>query len=146
MENAAEIAKERLGLTKNPRILASEPMIPKHRFDCVNLCLKETKQRLARLSAELGTVKKRTEELETALLHTAVEKSLAVHRAKNIAAAKALIDLSNLKLGHDGAVPGLEEAILGIKESQSYLFEGQDEAYILVPVRRGDSRINSRCD
>ena len=75
----------------NPKFYPSEPVIPKWRFDSVNLCLKETKQKLARLSAELGTVKKRNNELEEMLLNTAVEKTLAVHHAKNIAAAKTLI-------------------------------------------------------
>ena len=92
----------------------SEPMIPKWRFDSVNLCLKETKRKLAKLSAELGTVKKRNNELGEMLLNTAAEKALAVHRAKDIAAAKALIDFSNLK-PEDGVVPGLEEEVLRIK-------------------------------
>ena len=122
------------------RFLPAEPVIPKHRFDSLNLCLKESRQKLAKISAELGTVRKRAGALETALLNALIEKALAVHRAKDITAAKALISLSNLKPGYDGVVPGLEEEILRIKESREFLFEGRDEAYVLVPVRCGGAR------
>ena len=132
MENNVNAMDKPLKWT-NPKY-PSEPFIPKYRFDCVSLCLKETKQKLAKLSAELGTAKKRAAELETALLNTAVEKALAIHRAKCIPAAKALIDLSKLK-PENGVVPGLEEEILRIKESRGYLFEGESEAYILLPAR-----------
>jgi len=114
--------------------------IPKHRFDCVNLCLKETKQALRDKTAESEEQKNRIAFLEKALLDARVETVLAQFRAKNLPAAKALIDFSVLRLEQDGTVPGLEEQILHIKESQSYLFESQEsEAYVLVPVKAGDS-------
>ena len=113
-------------------------MIPKHRFDCVNLCLKETKQALRDRVSEVEADKLRIAGLESALLNAKVETALAQHRAKNLTAVKALIDYSGLKL-EDGVVPGLEEQVLSIKESQTYLFDSQESAaYLLVPVRPGD--------
>ena len=115
-----------------------ELTIPKHRFDCVNLCLKETKQALREKTAEAEAGRIRIAELETALLDALVEKTLAERRAKCIKAAKALIDLSSLKPEQDGNVPGLEEQVLRIKESRDYLFESEREtSYVLVPVKSG---------
>lgn len=119
---------------------ANELTIPKHRFDCVNLCLKETKQALRERAEESEKDKIRIAELEAALLDAKVEKALALHRAKNVAAAKALIDFSKLRLEQDGKVPGIEEQIILIKNSQTYLFESQEStAYVLVPVKKGSS-------
>jgi len=53
-----------------------------------------------------------------------------------------LIDLSNMKLDQDGNVPGLEEQILKLKESRSFLFKGQEKtAYVIAPVRE-DNPLN----
>ena len=95
---------------------------------------------------KLTTVKKQLADLEAALLDAKIETALAVHRAKNIAAAKALICLSKLKL-EAGAVPGLEEEILRIKKSQSYLFESHgNSAYVLLPVHLEESLTKSIAD
>jgi len=119
---------------------AEASAVPKHRFDCVNLCLKETKEALRAKTLEAEAGKRRITALERALADAKVETAIAVHRAKNLAAVKALIDLSSLKLGQDGDVPGLEEQILRIKKSQNFLFESEGKtAYVLVPVRHGDA-------
>jgi len=113
--------------------------IPKHRFDRINLCLKETKRALADKTAETEKYRAQTAGLAKALLYSKAETALALHRAKNLADAKSLIDFSILSPGQDGAVPGLEEQVLRIKESRDDLFESQESAvYILAPVRKGD--------
>lgn len=114
---------------------ANEIMIPKRRFDCVSLRLKNLKKALAERTAENESLKDRAGKLENDLLNALVEKCLAGHRAKSIPAAKALIDFSKLKPEQDGNVPGLEEQISAIKNSRDYLFENQKEtAYMLVPL------------
>ena len=119
--------------------MEKELVIPKHRFDCVNLCLKETKQALRERTAEVEANKSRIAELEKALLNAKVETALALHRAKNLTAVKALIDYSTLKLENDGTVTGLEEQILSVKKSQSYLFESQEStSYLMLPIKSGD--------
>ena len=51
-----------------------------------------------------------------------VEKALVTHKAKNTAAAKALLDLT--KPERDGeTIKGLEDQIKKIKETDSYLFD-----------------------
>ena len=58
-------------------------MIPKHRFDCVNLCLKETKEALRAKTVEAEAGRVRIAELERALLEAQVEAALAVQDAFN---------------------------------------------------------------
>jgi len=118
---------------------SEEPTIPKHRFDCINLCLKETKELLRERTAEVEVLKGQAAGLDKLLLDAKVETLLAIHGARNLTAVKALINFNNLALDKFGLVSGLEEQISTLKESQSYLFESREEsAYVLVPVKGGD--------
>lgn len=120
-------------------ILDDGKLIPKHRFDCVNLCLNGTKQELKEKICLAECAQKSKINLEKLLLDSKIETALALHMAKNSTAVKALIDFTNLKLEQDGSVPGLEEQILQIKENQNYLFESQESlTYVLVPVKNND--------
>lgn len=115
-------------------------MIPKHRFDCVNLCLKETRLALKDKSQELEYSRARIQTLESELLEAKVETALASARAKDVTAAKALIDFSDLKPEYDGTIPNLERQILRLKESRDYLFEKSENVnYVLLPVKNGDA-------
>ena len=115
-------------------------MIPKHRFDCVNLCLKETRLALKNKSQELEYSRARIQTLESELLEAKVETALASARAKDVTAAKALIDFSDLKPECDGTIPNLERQILRLKESRDYLFEKSENVnYVLLPVKNGDA-------
>ena len=130
--------KERVG-TKLSVKTSEEQTIPKHRFDCINLCLKETKEALRERTAEVDALRERVAELDKLLLDAKVETALALHWAKNLTAVKALIDFNKVALDCNGIVSGLEEQITLLKESQSYLFESREElAYILVPVKSDD--------
>jgi len=60
---------------------AEDLMIPKHRFDCVNLCLKETKEVLGAKTAEVDAGKLKIAELEKALLEAQVKVIAAVQDA-----------------------------------------------------------------
>lgn len=115
-------------------------MIPKHRFDCVNLCLKETKQALKEKISALEDCFEHIKQLKKALLETKVEVVLAIERAKDLTAAKALINFSKLKEESDGTISGLKEQILRLKERQGFLFEEQEQiSYVLIPVASGDA-------
>lgn len=117
---------------------AESIMIPKHRFDCVNFCLKETKQALADRTAEATAARRRVGELESALLDARVETALLQHGAKNVTAAKALIDYARLEADANGVL-GLEAQIESLRKSQSYLFNAEEPvSYLVVPVPIGD--------
>ena len=122
-----------------------EPNIPKHRFDCVNLCLKETKETLKARTAEVDQLTKRVATLDKELLESKVETALAESRAKNLTAVKALIDFEKLSL-QDRVVIGLSEQISKIKSEQDYLFvQPETTGYMLVPVNSiADNASNRR--
>lgn len=59
-----------------------------------------------------------------AKIEMSVENSLLKHKARNIKAAKALIDFDKIKMGKDGLL-GIEEQIKALKNSDetAFLFE-----------------------
>ena len=59
--------------------------------------------------------------LKQSKIDFAIEKTFA--DAKNIKAAKALLDMDLIKLGEDGKVIGIDEQKQKLQESDSYLFE-----------------------
>ncbi|MCL2860927.1 MAG: phage scaffolding protein [Firmicutes bacterium] len=121
-------------------------MIPKHRFDCVSFCLKETKQSLLEKSLENDIARVEIVELKIALLKSKAETVLALHRAKNLKAVLALIDFDVLSL-QDGVVVGLDQQIEKIKEENEYLFGQMEETnYVLVPVKANDALNKSITD
>lgn len=61
-------------------------------------------------------------------LSNAVEAALLSAGAKNVKAARSLLDDSKLKLEDDGKVSGLEEQINAIKTSDSYMFADKPAA------------------
>lgn len=67
----------------------------------------------------------------------AVTMALTAAKAKNSKAARALLDLSNAKLGEDGKVVGLDEQIKKLQESDAYLF---DAAPAPSGVKPGESK------
>lgn len=60
-------------------------------------------------------------------LDNAIETGLTAAGAKNAKAVKALLDVSKLKLGDDGKVSGLDEAIKAIQKSDAYLFTEKEQ-------------------
>lgn len=56
---------------------------------------------------------------------SAVELKLTQAGAKNIKAAKALLDLDKVEVAEDGTVTGLDEQITTITTSDAYLFGGE---------------------
>lgn len=59
--------------------------------------------------------------------NSALEIALTQNKAKNIKAAKALLNLDELQF-KDGALEGLEEQLKALRESDSYLFESDTPA------------------
>lgn len=72
------------------------------------------------------TNKKTKDEFEAKLkeqaLDHAIDKALLAKKAKNLKAAKALLDRDALQIGKDGAVVGLDEQLTGIVKENGYLF------------------------
>ena len=66
-------------------------------------------------------------EMAQVRLDNAIETGLTAAGAKNAKAVKALLDVSKLKLGDDGKVSGLDEAIKAIQKSDAYLFTEKEQ-------------------
>jgi hypothetical protein len=121
-----------------------EIMIPKHRFDCVSLCLKDTKQALTSATAENEELKLTSARLASALRQTYADRLLAEAGAKNIPATRALLDFTIIKLEQDDTVSGIEEQIAHIKETNQFLFESKNNTvYVLVPLEEPDRLLDS---
>ena len=120
--------------------------VAKERYDCVNLALKDTKEILSNKMIEVESLKAQVEQLDKQLLDSKVETALAEARAKNLTAAKALIDFSFLSL-QEGVVVGLNEQVEILKIKHEYLFDQLTATnYVLVPVSENDALNKSITD
>ncbi len=90
----------------------------------------ELKGEVERLTGELNDEKKNGKEaVEKLKLDYAVDGALSKAKAKNIKAARALLDVGSMKLSAEGGVEGLDEAIEQIKKDNGYLFEGNKPTF-----------------
>lgn len=65
--------------------------------------------------------------LSATQLNSAIELGLTQNGAKNIKAAKALLDNDTLKIGDKGQLLGLSEQLTALKESDAYLFGSTEQ-------------------
>lgn len=132
-------------------IVSNGQWFPKERFDAVNNEKKDLKSQLDERDQQLNTLQKQAkgnEELQAAIeslqeenqktaaeyqqkldqqaFDFAIESALRDAKSKNIKAVKANLNLDGLKLA-DGKVIGLDEQLTALRESDSYLFEENEE-------------------
>jgi hypothetical protein len=62
-------------------------------------------------------------ELKKLKLDNAIEKGLLDAKAKNSKAVQAMLDLEKVKLNEDGSLSGLTEQLEGLKKSDGYMFD-----------------------
>ncbi|MEB3365051.1 phage scaffolding protein [Lactobacillus sp. R2/2] len=71
-----------------------------------------------------------TKELQQTKLNSAVDSALGKAKVRNAKAAKALINMDEVKLNDKGEVEGLDEQISSLQKSDGYLFDqGNKEPY-----------------
>lgn len=66
-------------------------------------------------------------ELAQLKLDNAIDGALTAAGAKNNKAARALLDLSGVKLGEDGKLAGFDEQLTALRQSDGYLFAAADK-------------------
>lgn len=132
--------RSKLG-TEKGLIIDDGMLIPKHRFDCINLSLKEHKQlaaelreRLTASEAKLNHVKETERELEKLKKEYRILELILESKPKNYAAVRANINA-------DGPIgkktdSSVRKQIAALKKSDSYLFYNDEQLYRLVPVGR----------
>lgn len=133
-------------------IVSNGQWFPKERFDAVNNEKKELKSQLDERDQQLSTLQKQAkgnEELHNAIeqlqeenkkvseeyqqklekqaFEFAIESALRDAKAKNIKAVKANLNVDGLKLSDDKII-GLDEQLTALKESDSYLFESENQS------------------
>ncbi|RMC49160.1 phage capsid protein [Lactobacillus sp. ESL0228] len=71
-----------------------------------------------------------SKELQQTKLNSAVDSELGKAKVRNTKAAKALLNMDEVKLNDKGEVEGLDNQISSLQKSDSYLFDqGQKEPY-----------------
>lgn len=133
-------------------IVSNGQWFPKERFDAVNNEKKELKSQLDERDQQLSKLQKQAkgnEELQNAIeqlqeenkkvseeyqqklekqaFEFAIESALRDAKAKNIKAVKANLNVDGLKLSDDKVI-GLDEQLAALKESDSYLFEAENDS------------------
>ncbi|MFK3906199.1 phage scaffolding protein [Bacillus safensis] len=133
-------------------IVSNGQWFPKERFDAVNNEKKELKSQLDERDQQLSTLqkqakgneelqkeieqlqeknKKASEEyqqnLEKQAFEFALESALRDAKARNIKSVKANLNVEELKLAGDKVI-GLDEQLSALKESDSYLFEAENDS------------------
>lgn len=136
-----------------------EKTIPKSRFDEVNQEKNELKKQLADRDTQLDTLKKsagNSEELQNKItelenankqakedyeakiyalkLDNAVDSALAAAKAKNVQAAKALIDKSTIKFENE-KYSGIDEQVKKLLEGESTKFLFDTEKPVVPPIK-----------
>lgn len=115
-------------------------LIPKHRFDCINVSLKDHKSQLVELRKEVFAMTEKLAVLQSAQENAkelertvAVLTELSKHKAKNFQTIMPLLNLEDLS----GAQlqDSLVRQIRRLKRKEPYLFSGGEELYRIVPYR-----------
>lgn len=103
------------------------------------------KAQIATLQTENATAAKSHEaEIKRLKIDTAVELALTAARARNVKAAKALLDLDSAELDADGTVKGLADRIKELAEApeSSFMFETQKQKNNFEGFQPGESGDN----
>lgn len=83
----------------------------------------ELKKQIETLQQQNADQKKAHDaEMAQLKLDNAIDAALTAAGAKNIKAVRAMIDTSKMKLGEDGTIEGLPDAIKAVQKSDSYMF------------------------
>lgn len=85
---------------------------------------KDLAAQLEKMKADADARKKEYDaSIKQMKVDNAVTMALTAAKAKNGKAARALLDLSNAKIGEDGKVVGLDDQIKKLQKSDAYLFD-----------------------
>ncbi len=131
--------KQKLGDVK--LLIDDGKLIPKHRFDCINLSLKDHKEQVkelreknAALENELKSQKELQEKVKDLEKQVLIYSVISKSKARNIQTILPLLhvdDLFGIEL-----VESLEKQIRSLRRSDSYLFTDGSELYRIVPYSK----------
>ena len=131
--------KQKLGDIK--LLIDDGKLIPKHRFDCINLSLKDHKEQVkelreknAALENELKSQKELQEKVKDLEKQVLIYSVISKSKARNIQTILPLLHVDDL-FGME-LVDSLEKQIRSLRRSDSYLFTDGSELYRIVPYSK----------
>lgn len=131
--------KQKLGDVK--LVIDDGKLIPKHRFDCINLSLKDHKEQVkelreknAALENELKSQKELQEKVKDLEKQILIYSVISKSKARNIQTILPLLHVDDL-FGME-LVDSLEKQIRSLRRSDSYLFTDGSELYRIVPYSK----------
>ncbi len=131
--------KQKLGDVK--LLIDDGKLIPKHRFDCINLSLKDHKEQVkelreknAALENELKSQKELQEKVKDLEKQVLIYSVISKSKARNIQTILPLLHVDDL-FGME-LVDSLEKQIRSLRRSDSYLFTDGSELYRIVPYSK----------
>jgi len=134
--NAVRLKMGNLGL-----IIDNGMLIPKHRFDCINISLKEHKEKVRTLSEKIEELKRENSELKKYKEENISEndeliiyRELSKFKLKNITSVRSLININGLH--GDELKAYVIKQVKKLKKTDSYLFYDENQKFILVPCGR----------
>ena len=131
--------KQKLGDVK--LLIDDGKLIPKHRFDCINLSLKDHKEQVkelreknAALENELKSQKELQEKVKDLEKQVLIYSVISKSKVRNIQTILPLLHVDDL-FGME-LVDSLEKQIRSLRRSDSYLFTDGSELYRIVPYSK----------
>ena len=131
--------KQKLGDVK--LLIDDGKLIPKHRFDCINLSLKDHKEQVkelreknAALENELKSQKELQEKVKDLEKQVLIYSVISKSKARNMQTILPLLHVDDL-FGME-LVESLEKQIRSLRRSDSYLFTDGSELYRIVPYSK----------
>ena len=129
-EHGADIERIRQGMGADSSAVFDELESAKQQLGEAQNRIAELEAEIERSAAEYG------EQMTKMRIDAAVEQALRGARARNINAAKALLDMDALSFGEDGLV-GLDAQVVAMKSDCAYLFD--TDAPRMVAVEKSAS-------
>ena len=130
---------DRLGTQR--LILDDGKLIPKHRFDCINISLKEHKERVEVLQSKNAQLENEVERLRhiearcrTLERENLILNELSKSKAKNFKSVKALLQLDGFE--EFELAENLAKQLKQLKKTDAYLFGDGNEVFMLVPYTK----------
>lgn len=137
-ELVAQIEKK---IGQNKLIINDGKLIPKHRFDCINISLREHKEKCALQTREIEELKKKNNELlslidkhsqlisENYILKTLLEAKVIEYKQ-----VRSLLKIEGLSYNTIRKV--LNKRLNQLRDNEPDLFYEKDEMYVLVPYKK----------
>ena len=128
---------------QNKFLVSNDKLIPKHRFDCINIALKEYKEKYIELQNKINNLEKINNELMSLInkkLKVEQENYILQHLLKsqviNYAYVRSLLKIERLSFSTVKKV--LNKRLKELKQNKPYLFYTETASFMIVPFKKNN--------